>query len=81
MTDLEADVDDIDEEKWTEGAAENGLDLNDVQMGEANGIHLEHPAFRTGAEEEHPARTSSRILSVQNGQGPSPSISNFISYS
>lgn len=79
MTDLDADVDDMDEEKWEDGEVEKGLDLKDVQMGEANGTHLEHPAFRVG-EEEHPARTSSRILSVQNGQGPSPSLSNFVSY-
>ena len=74
MTDLEADVDDMEEDKWSEGGVERGPDLNDVQMGEANSIHLEHPAFRaSGAdEEEHPVRTSSRILSVRNGQGLSP---------
>ena len=79
MADLEADVDDMDEEKWDNEAAEKGSDLNDVQMGEANGIHSEHPAFRVG-EEEHPARTSSRVLSVQNGQGPSPSFSSSVSH-
>lgn len=74
MTDLEADVDDMDEEKWNEGGVEKGADLNDIQMGEANGVHLEHPAFRAGGGEEveHPARTSSRILSVRNGQGFPP---------
>lgn len=73
MTDLEADVDDMEEEKWSEGGVEKGSDFNDVQMGEASSIHLEHPAFRnTGGEEEHPVRTSSRILSVRNGQGLSP---------
>lgn len=81
MTDLEADVDDMDEEKWSEGGVEKGSDVNDVQMGEANGTHLEHPDFRAGAEEEeHPARMSSRILSVRNGQGHSPSISCSVSY-
>lgn len=78
MADLEADVDDMDEEKWNDGAVEKDSDLNDVQMGEANGNHLEHPALRVG-EEEHPVRTSSRILSVRNGQGSPPLISNSVS--
>lgn len=78
MTDLEADVDDIDEEKWSEGGVEKGSDSSDVQMGEANGTHLDHPAFRAGGEEqEHPVRMSSRILSVRNGQGFSPFNSKF----
>lgn len=76
MTDLEADVDDVDEEKWDDGSIEKASDMNDVQMGEANGTHLEPPPFRNGAE-EHPARTSSRVLTVQNGQGPFPSMSYF----
>ena len=81
MTDLEADVDDADEEQWDDEALDKDLDFHDAQKGEPNGTHSEHPAFtRAGEGEQHPTRTSSRILSVQNGQDPLPLISSFASY-
>lgn len=80
MTDLEADVDDADEEQWDEEGVGKDLNPNDFPMGGSNGIHSEHPAFSIVPAEEHSTMTTSRILSVQNGQGPFPIISNFASY-
>jgi hypothetical protein len=83
MTDLEADVDDVDEEGWDDEGIEKDLDINDVHMAESNGTHLEHSTFMNSGmksgDGELPAPPSSRILSVQNGQGPSHSISNVAS--
>lgn len=74
MTDLEADVEDADEENWDDEEGEKELDHKDVRMSEPNGTHLEPSSFNNAGEDEHPARTSSRITSVQNEHGSSPLI-------
>lgn len=79
MADLEADAEDADEENWDDEGVEKELDHNDIHMSDSNGTHLEHPNFNKAGEDEHPARTSSRILSAQTEQGSSPLISSLAS--
>jgi hypothetical protein len=79
VADLEADVDDAEEEEWNDEGIEKDLDLNNVDTGETNGTHAERPTFTRVEELEKHGRKWSRMLAHRHDPGISASIPNLAS--
>lgn len=78
MADLEADVDDAEEEEWDDEGIEKDLDLNNVHKVETNGAPAERPKSSRVEELEKQARKFSRMLALRDS-GISSSIPNLAS--